>query len=90
LRGLSAAVERALAASGRISDEGRATARFREALLPEWDKEGAIGAQCAREAGGSEAVAIVLRLRLAGEELARRQAGELGPIRQDLEAYLGH
>jgi hypothetical protein len=90
LRRLAGAVERAIAASGRTLDEGRATTRYREALKPEWDKEGAIEGVCAGEAGGSDAVAAVVRLRLAGEEVARRQASELGPIRQDLEAYLGH
>ncbi len=90
LRGLAAAVERAIAASGSASDERRAVARYREKLLPEWGREEVARATCASEPGGSDAVAVVLRLRLVGEEQARRQAGQLGPIRQDLEAYLGH
>jgi hypothetical protein len=90
LRGLAAAVERAIAVSSRLADGEGATSLYREALLPEWGKEGAIEARCAGEPGGANAFATVVRLRLAGEALARRQAGELGPIRQTLAAYLGH
>jgi hypothetical protein len=90
LRGLSAAVERAMTAASRLRDGEEATSRYREALLPEWTKEAAIETQCAGAPGGADAFATVVRLRIAGEALARRQAGELGPIRQTLAAYLGH
>jgi hypothetical protein len=88
IRGLAAAVERAIAASSRIpSDAGT---QYCNALRPEWLNERAIAAQCASEPAGADAFATVLRMRLAGEELARRQAGELGPIRRTLAAYLTH
>jgi hypothetical protein len=90
LRGLAAAVERAIAVSARVSEKGGTATSYREALLPEWSKEGVIAAQCEREAAGADAFATVLRLRLVGEDLSRRQADELGPIRQTLAAYLGH
>lgn len=90
LQGLAIAVERAISASARLPSGDGAAPQYREALLPEWAKEGAIEAQCASEPAGSDAFATVVRLRLGGEELARRQAGELGPIRRTLAAYLSH
>jgi hypothetical protein len=90
LRGLAMAVERGIAASARLPSGEGAAAQYREALLPEWAEEGAIEARCASEPTGSDAFATVLRLRRGGEELARRQAGELGPIRRTLGAYLSH
>jgi hypothetical protein len=90
LRNLATAVERAIAASARLPSGEGAAARYREALLPEWAREGAIEARCASEPTGSDAFATVLRLRIGGEELARRQAGELGPVRRTLAAYLSH
>ncbi len=90
LRGLSAAVERAILASSRVSAEGGAVAPYQDALRPEWIHEDAIEARCATDPAGADAFATVLRLRLVGEDLARRQAGELDPIRRTLAAYLGH
>jgi hypothetical protein len=92
LRAMAAAVDRAVSASAQAADEDQATALYRAALAPEWgDSANAppdIRARCAAEPHGQDALATVLRLRAAGEEVARRHAAELAPLRRDIAAYL--
>lgn len=88
LRGLEASVERALGAAARAPTEAEATKVYAASLSPEWDDETGVVARCDRERGGPEAYGAVLRLRRAGEDVARRQVIELGPLRQTVSAYL--
>ena len=88
LRGLTSAVERALAAALVAPNEAQADADFQAALLPEWDRRDAIERTCKDSPQGRDALAAVERLRRAGEGLVHRQAVELGPPRRDVAAYL--
>jgi hypothetical protein len=89
LQGLAASVERAVGAASRAPSEGDATATYRRALSPAWDDEAGAARRCNSVPHGAEALAAVLRLRQAGEEAARRQVIELGPVRHEVSAYLG-
>jgi hypothetical protein len=89
LRGMEAAVERGIAAAAHAPDETAASARYRSALAPEWDDSAAVESTCEKEIpGGIDALATVNRLRVAGEQLARRHASELAPLRHDVATYL--
>jgi hypothetical protein len=88
LRSMNAAVERAILASASAPDEARAASEYHAALAPEWSDERAVEARCAATEHGEDAFASLLRFRRAGEELARRRARELDPLRKDLAAYL--
>ena len=89
LRRMEAAVERAVTASGQAIDETAASDAYRRALAPEWDGRAAVESRCAAEKpGGTDALASVVRLRVAGEQLARRHASELAPLRRDVASYL--
>jgi hypothetical protein len=88
LKELQAAVDRAVASASRATSDDEAAAAYRRALSPEWDEARAGSDPCAADAPSQDALAAVVRLRRAGEEVARRQAVELGPLRQDVAAYL--
>jgi hypothetical protein len=88
LRGLEIAVDRAMIAAARATDEADATAAYRAALAPEWDADQGILARCAVDARGADAFAAVTRFRRAGESSVRHQALELAPLRHDIAAYL--
>jgi hypothetical protein len=88
LRGLEAAIGRALGAASRAGTDEKAVTTYRSALSPEWDEETAVATTCDAEPHGREAYAAVLRLRRGGEDLARRQVVELAPLRQNVSAYL--
>ncbi len=88
LRRMTEAVDRAIAASAGATSEAQASAEYRAALMPEWRDDQGVSARCAAESQGSDAFATVVRLRMAGEQLARRQATELEPLRRDVAAYL--
>jgi hypothetical protein len=89
LRGLDAAIGRALGAASRVGTDDKALTAYRSALSPEWDEETDVARTCDGEPHGREAYAAVLRLRRGGEDLARRQVVELAPLRQNVSAYLG-
>ena len=88
LRGLRGAVERALGAAARAGSEEQASTTYQRDLAPEWDLEAEVVKQCDGEPHGRDAYGAVLRLRRAGEDLARRQVIELSPLRQNVSAYL--
>jgi hypothetical protein len=88
LRAMSSAVERAIAASSEAPDEARASEQYRAALSPEWNDSPTVESRCAGQAHGSDALATVVRLRMAGEQLARRHSSELAPLRRDVAAFL--
>jgi hypothetical protein len=88
LRSMTAAVDRAILASASAPDEARASVQYRAALAPEWSEDRGVQARCATTPHGEDAFAALLRLKVAGEEVARRHARELGPLRKDLAVYL--
>jgi hypothetical protein len=89
LRGMEAAIERGITAAAHAPDQATASTRYRSALAPDWDDGPGVEAACAKEApGGTDALATVERLRVAGEHLARRHASELAPLRHDVATYL--
>jgi hypothetical protein len=100
LRGMQTAVDRAIAASAHARGDKEASRQYLEALLPEWSNGESSGdvsqgpptrveARCAKEIpGGTDALTAVVRLRMAGEQLARRHAAELLPLRSDVALYL--
>jgi hypothetical protein len=76
-------VDRARAAAGGASDdETTALARFRAALLPEWNRHDAVAASCQRDAAWAPALDVVERLRYAEERAVRRDVTELSPLRR--------
>jgi|SRR5580658_2028889 hypothetical protein len=88
LRAMTSAIDRAISVSARAEDEARATLQYRATLAPEWNDMAAIESFCAEEERGVDALAAVVRLRVAGEQLARRHARELAPLRRDVASYL--
>jgi hypothetical protein len=88
LRGLVAAVDRAILSAARATDDAGATAAYRAALSPEWDAEPNVVAHCSSDGRGADAFAAVARFRRAGESFVRHQVIELAPLRQDVAAYL--
>ena len=89
LRGMEAAIERGITAAAHAPDPTTAGAQYRSALTPEWDDPAGVARVCEKEVpGGTDALATVERLRSAGEQLARRHASELAPLRRDVATYL--
>jgi hypothetical protein len=90
LRPMTAAVDRAAAASASAPDVTKAAAAFGAAILPEWGpgQTAAATSTCEADPLGADALAAVLRLRQARERALLRTAGELAPARQDVAEYL--
>jgi hypothetical protein len=89
LRAMEGAVERGISASAHAADEAEASAQYQGALAPEWNDPAGVESRCAAEVpGGTDALATVLRFRAAAEQLARRHASELAPLRHDVASYL--
>lgn len=88
LRAMAAAVDRAIAVSAGARDEASAALQYQAALGPEWSDTPAVENSCSANAHGADALATVVRLRVAGEQVARRRAGELVPLRRDVATYL--
>ena len=88
LRALLRAVDgaKATAASGDVSPE-QALAKFRAALSPAWDDRDRIHKACteARDARLEEAWDTVERLRYAEENVIRRDARDLAPLRRKVQ-----
>ncbi|HMJ51003.1 MAG TPA: hypothetical protein VK540_02985 [Polyangiaceae bacterium] len=87
LDALKRGVARARQAAGELSDasEDAALARFRQALLPEWDRRDAIAAACDSNADLATALDVIERLRYAEERAVRREVSELAPLRRRVE-----
>jgi hypothetical protein len=88
LRDMEAAVERAIVASVHAPGEAEASLQYEGALLPEWGDAKGVESHCGSVAEGADALATVLRLRVAGEQLVRRHAREMAPLRRDVASYL--
>jgi len=92
---LSNALERSFAHSvgpdgASARTEEALVATFRKNLEPEWTGESAIEQTCASHPHGQEAIAALLRLKLAQEGFVRRQMVEIDPLRRSVNAYLPH
>jgi hypothetical protein len=87
LEALKQGVARARQAAGELSDasEDAALARFRLALLPEWDRRDAISAACESNPELARALDVIERLRYAEERAVRREVSELAPLRRRVE-----
>jgi hypothetical protein len=87
LEALKQSLARARQAAGDLSDanEDLALARFRQALLPEWDRRDAIAAACESNAELARALDVIERLRYAEERAVRREVSELAPLRRRVE-----
>lgn len=85
---LSSALDRALGSTSQLADERAIDAAFASAARPEWDDSSKVEADCAKTQEGQDAFAALLRLRRAEESFLHRQAAELSPMKQDVEAYL--
>ena len=88
LRAMTSAIDKAISVSARAEDEARAALQYRATLAPEWNDMPAVESLCAEDGRGVDALAAVVRLRVAGEQLARRHARELTPLRRDVALYL--
>jgi hypothetical protein len=87
LEALKRGVARARQAAGELSDasEDAALARFRQALLPEWEQRDAIAAACESNTELATALDVIERLRYAEERAVRREVSELAPLRRRVE-----
>ena len=87
LETLKQSVARARQAAGELTDasEDAALARFRQALLPEWEARDAIAAACQSNAELASALDVIERLRYAEERAVRREVSELAPLRRRVE-----
>lgn len=85
---LERAVERArlaYATQAGGEDERAALARYRGALLPEWDERKAVEAACAGDAAGRKRLKDVIALRYAEEHAVRYESLGLAPLRRRLK-----
>jgi len=87
LEALKRGVARAREAAGELTEasEDVALARFRQALLPEWDGRDAIASACESSADLATALDVIERLRYAEERAVRREVSELAPLRRRVE-----
>ena len=87
LEALKQGIARARQAASELSEatEDEALARFRQALLPEWDQRDAIAAACQSKAELASALDVIERLRYAEERAVRREVSELAPLRRRVE-----
>jgi hypothetical protein len=88
LRALALAVERAREAAPGMDGEDAAIARFRSSLEPEWTYRDGVAAACRGSARDERALDAIERLRYAEEHAARREAGDLAPLRRRVRAIM--
>ncbi|UQA56547.1 hypothetical protein [Polyangium aurulentum] len=88
LRALVAAVERARGAAPGADGEDRALERFRGALEPAWRHFDGVAAACKGSEKDEGALDAIERLRYAEEHAVRREAGDLAPLRQRVQAII--
>jgi hypothetical protein len=88
LLALAAAVDRARGAAGGDDGEAAAIGRFRAALEPEWSARDGVATLCGRDDADRGALDAILRLRYAEEHAARKEAGDLAPLRRRVRAIV--
>jgi hypothetical protein len=86
IRALTRRLELARVRFGSGESEDSAVASFQKDAFDDWSRT---EVACKASERGLEAFAAVVRLRKASERAVRRQAAELGPLRRDVDAYLG-
>ncbi len=89
LRRLAGSVEHGLAVSVSASNEETAVAAFQGGIASEWRGAPETAALCAKEPHGADAYAVLERLKRTAEGVARRHAGDLSGVRQDVSSLLG-
>ncbi|KYF78628.1 hypothetical protein BE11_08580 [Sorangium cellulosum] len=88
LLALVRAVDRARDAAPGTDGEDAALARFRSKLAPEWTYRDGVAASCRGSAEDERALDAIERLRYAEEHAARREAGDLAPLRRRVRAIV--
>lgn len=88
LLALARAVDRAREAAPGTDGEDAALNRFRSALEPEWTTRDGIAAMCRGSTENERALDAIERLRYAEEHAARREAGDLAPLRRRVRAIV--
>ncbi|WP_437492789.1 hypothetical protein WME75_18880 [Sorangium sp. So ce1014] len=88
LLALVRAVERAREAAPGTDGEDAALARFRSTLAPEWTYRDGVAVSCRGSAENERALDAIERLRYAEEHAARREAGDLAPLRRRVRAIV--
>lgn len=88
LLALVRAVDRAREAAPGTDGEDAAIDRFRGGLEPEWGYRDGIAAACRGSAEDERALDAIDRLRYAEEHAARREAGDLAPLRRRVRALV--
>lgn len=88
LLALVRALERAREAAPGTDGEDAALARFRGELDPEWTYRDGVAATCRGSAEDERALDAIERLRYAEEHAARREAGDLAPLRRRVRAIV--
>jgi hypothetical protein len=82
-------VEKALLAAAAAPNEATAGESFRAATAPDWAGAPSVLEVCRAEPDGADAYALVDRLRVAAESVARSRAVDLTTPRRDVAALLG-
>lgn len=88
LLALVRAVERAREAAPGTDGEDAALARFRSTLAPAWTYRDGVAASCRGSEDNERALDAIERLRYAEEHAARREAGDLAPLRRRVRAIV--
>ncbi len=88
LLALYAAVDQARLAAAHAEGEDAALDRFRDALSPVWVHRDWVAARCKGSAADEGALDAIERLRYAEEHAARREAGDLAPLRRRVRAIV--
>lgn len=88
LRALTDAVDRARLIAPGEGGEDAAIARFRGALEPEWSYRDEVASSCRGSRADEAALDAIERLRYAEEHAARREAGDLAPLRRRVQTIL--
>jgi hypothetical protein len=88
VRALFDAVERARRAAPGTDGEDAAIERFRAALGPTWQHFDGVAAACKPSQKDQGALDAIERLRYAEEHAVRREAGDLAPLRRQVQAII--
>ncbi|WP_437960798.1 hypothetical protein WME76_14890 [Sorangium sp. So ce119] len=88
LLALVRAVDRARDAAPGTDGEDAALARFRSKLAPEWTYRDGVAVSCRGSTEDERALDAIERLRYAEEHAARREAGDLAPLRRRVRAIV--
>lgn len=85
VHGLIAALRRARqAAASEETGERASLARFRQALLPEWQSRGNLSDSCGADPWARDALSALDRLRYAEEHAVRYESVDLAPSRRQV------